>query len=49
MVALLLISCPEDYLLASELRELQKLYLAGKSKEEIIQIFPKVDPELLLG
>jgi len=42
---------PEDYLLASELRELQKLYFTGKDKLEIAQLFlqsnPKVHPELV--
>jgi hypothetical protein len=41
---------PEDYLLASELRELQKLYFTGKGKLEIVELFlqkyPEVHPEL---
>jgi len=42
---------PEDYILASELRQLQLLYFSGKSKLEIADAFlkehPYVNPELV--
>jgi hypothetical protein len=45
-----IINYPEDYLLASELRDLQKLYFTGKGKTEIVELFlqkhPEVHPEL---
>jgi hypothetical protein len=45
-----IVTCPEDYLLASELRQLQKLYFTGKGKTEIVELFlqkhPEVHPEL---
>jgi hypothetical protein len=45
-----IINYPEDYLLASELRDLQKLYFTGKGKLEIVELFlqkyPEVHPEL---
>jgi len=41
---------PEDYMLPTEMRELQKLYWSGKDKQEIVKEFiqkhPKVHPEL---
>jgi len=46
-----IISYPEDYMLPSELRQLQKLYWTGKDKLEIAELFlqdnPKVHPELV--
>jgi hypothetical protein len=46
-----IINYPEDYLLASELRDLQKLYFTGKGKLEIVELFlqkyPEVHPELV--
>jgi hypothetical protein len=46
-----IISYPEDYMLATEMRELQKLYWSGKEKQEIVEEFlqkcPKVHPELV--
>ena len=46
-----IVEYPEDYLLASELRELQKLYFTGKGKLEIIELFlqkfPNIHPELV--
>jgi len=46
-----IVTYPEDYLLASELRQLQKLYWTGKDKLEIAELFlqdnPKVHPELV--
>jgi hypothetical protein len=45
-----IINYPEDYLLASELRDLQKLHFTGKGKLEIVELFlqkyPEVHPEL---
>jgi|YNPBryunderm2012_1023409.scaffolds.fasta_scaffold48029_2 hypothetical protein len=46
-----IVEFPEDYMLASEVRELQKLYFTGKDKLEIAELFlqehPKVDPEIV--
>jgi len=46
-----IVTYPEDYVLASELRELQKLYFTGKDKLEIAKLFlqnnPKLYPELV--
>jgi hypothetical protein len=46
-----IVEYPEDYMLASEVRELQKLYWTGKDKLEIAELFlqkcPKVHPELV--
>ena len=46
-----IVTFPEDYILASELRELQKLYIKGLSKSEIMDAFtemhPKVHPEIV--
>jgi hypothetical protein len=45
-----IVEYPEDYLLASELRELQKLFFTGKEKLEIVELFlqkyPNIHPEL---
>lgn len=45
-----IVNYPEDYLLSSEMRELQKLYFTNKDKLEIVELFlqkyPKIHPEL---
>jgi hypothetical protein len=45
-----IVTYPEDYILASELRELQKLYFTGRGKTEIVDAFlqkyPHINPEL---
>jgi hypothetical protein len=45
-----IVNYPEDYVLASELRELQKLYFTGRGKTEIVDAFlqkyPHINPEL---
>jgi hypothetical protein len=46
-----IVEFPEDYMLASEVRELQKLYFTGKDKLEIAELFlqkyPNIHPELV--